>query len=39
MSVDPQERSTWRSDMRSTMHAASLLLERGPTDVYDVPAC
>ena len=30
--VDPQERSTWRSGVRSAMHAASQLpyMERGP---------
>ena len=32
--VDPQERSTWRSAMR----AASQLPGRGPTDVDDTPA-
>ena len=36
--VDPQERSTWRSGVRSAMHAASQLPSRGPTDVDDVPA-
>ena len=39
--VDPQERSTWRSGVRSAMLAASQLPGRGPTDV-DVdpaPAC
>ena len=36
--VDPQERSTWRSGVRSAMHAASQLLGRGPTDVDDAPA-
>ena len=30
--VDPQERSTWRSQ-RSAMHAASQLPGRGPSDV------
>ena len=33
--VDPQERSTLRSGMRSAMHAASQLPGRGPTDVDD----
>ena len=33
--VDPQERSTWRSGVRSAMRAASQLLGRGPTDVDD----
>ena len=36
--VDPQERSTWRSGVRSAMHAASQLPEKGPTDVDDAPA-
>ena len=31
--VDPQERSTSRSGVRSGMHAPSLLRGRGPTDV------
>ena len=35
--VDPQERSTWRSGVRSAMPAASQLPGRGPTDV-DAPA-
>ena len=35
--VDPQERSTWRSGVRSAMHAACQLPGREPTDV-DVPA-
>ena len=38
MIVDPQERSTWRSGVRSAMHAASKLFGRGPTDVDDAPA-
>ena len=29
---DPQERSTWRSGVRSVMRAASQLPGRGPTD-------
>ena len=33
--VDPQERSTWGSGVRSAMHAASQLTGRGPTDVDD----
>ena len=37
--VDPQERSTWRSGVRSAMPAASQLPVRGHTDVDDVPAC
>ena len=36
--VDPQERSTWISGVRSAMHAASQLPGRGPTDVDDAPA-
>ena len=36
--VDPQERSTWRSGVRSAMLAASQLPGRGPTDVDDAPA-
>ena len=31
--VDPQERSTWRSGVRSAMHAASQLPGKGLTDV------
>ena len=36
--VDPQERSTWRSGVRSAMCAASQLPGRAPTDVDDAPA-
>ena len=36
--VAPQERSTWRSGVRSAMRAASQLPGRGPTDVDDAPA-
>ena len=36
--VDTQERSTWRSGVRSAMHAASQLLGRGPTVVDVAPA-
>ena len=36
--VDPQERSTWRSGVRSAMHVASKLPGKGPTDVDDAPA-
>ena len=39
MTVDPQERSTWRSGVRSAMHAARQLQGRGSTDVDDAPAC
>ena len=34
--VDPQERSTWRSGVRFAMPAASQLPGRGPTDVDDL---
>ena len=37
MTVDPQERSTWRSGVRSAMHAASQLAGRGLTDMDDAP--
>ena len=36
--VDPQERNTWRSGVRSAMHVASQLPGKGPTDVDDAPA-
>ena len=36
--VDPQERSTCRSGVRSAMHAASQLPGKGPTDVDVAPA-
>ena len=36
--VGPQERSTWRSGVRSAMRAASQLPGKGPTDVDDAPA-
>ena len=36
--VDSQERSTWRSGVRSVMRAASQLPEKGPTDLDDAPA-
>ena len=36
--VDPQERSTWRSGVRSAMCAASQLPGKGPTDEDDAPA-
>ena len=35
--VDPQERSTWRSHVRSAMCAASQLPGRRPTYVDDAP--
>ena len=39
--IDPHDRHAWRSCMTSTMHAASQLPGRGPTDVNvaPVPAC
>ena len=41
LTLDPHDRHTWRSCMRSTMHAASQLPGKGPTDVdvASVPAC
>ena len=36
--VDPQERSTWRSGVRSAMRAARQIPGKGPTDVDDAPA-
>ena len=36
--VDTQERSTWRSGVRSAMHAVSQLPGKGTTDVDDAPA-
>ena len=36
--VVPQERSTWRSGVRSAMRAACQLPGKGPTDVDDAPA-
>ena len=38
MTVDPQERSTWRSGVGYDMRAASQLPGKGPTDVDDAPA-
>ena len=39
--IDSHDRHTWRSGVRSAMHAASQLPGRGPTDVdiASVPAC
>ena len=39
--INPRDRHTWRSGVRSAMHAASQLYGRGPTgvDVAPVPAC
>ena len=38
--INPHDRHTWRSGVRSAMHAASQLSGRGPTgvDVVPVPA-
>ena len=36
--VSPQERSTWRSGVRSAMCATSQLPGKRPTDVDDAPA-
>ena len=33
LAIDPHDRHTWRSGVRSAMHAASQLPGRGPTDV------
>ena len=40
LAIDPQDRYTWRSGVRSAIHAASQLPGRGPTgvDVAPVPA-
>ena len=38
MTVASQERSTWRSGVKSAMCAASQLPGKGPTDVDDAPA-
>ena len=35
--INRHERYTWRSGVRSAMHAASQLSERGSTDVDVVP--
>ena len=39
--IVPHDRDTWRSGVRSAMHAASQLPGRGPTvvDMAPVPAC
>ena len=39
--INPHDRDTWRSSVRSAMHAASQLLGKGPTvvDIAPVPAC
>ena len=35
--INPRDRHTWRSDVRSAMLAASQLSESGPTDVVLAP--
>ena len=35
--IDPHDRDTWRSGVRSAMHSASQLPGRGPTDVDMAP--
>ena len=35
--INPHDRHTWRSGVRSAMHAESQLSGRGPTDVYVAP--
>ena len=39
--IDPHDRDTWRSGVRSAMRAASQLPGRGPTvvDIAPIPAC
>ena len=39
--IDPHDRDTWRSGVRSAMRAASQLPGRGPTvvDMASIPAC
>ena len=41
LAINPHDRHTWRSAVRSAMCAASQLSGRGPTgvDVAPVPAC
>ena len=36
-SVDPQDRSTWRTGVRSALGPASQLPAKGPTDVESAP--
>ena len=36
--INPQERNTWGSDVRSSMYAASQLSVGSPTEVDDAPA-
>ena len=35
--INPQDRDTWRSDVRSAMRAASQLPGKGPTDMDIAP--
>ena len=37
LAIDPQDRHTWRSGVRSAMHAASQLSGREPVDVDVAP--
>ena len=37
--INPHDRHTWRSGVRSAMGAASQLPGRGTTDVAPVPVC
>ena len=37
LAIDPHDRDTWRSGVRSAMHAASKLPGREPTDVDIAP--
>ena len=41
LAISPHDRESWRSGVRSAMHAASQLPGRGPTDVdvVPVPSC
>ena len=41
LAIDPHDRHTWRSGLRSAVRAASQLSGRGPTnvDIAPVPAC
>ena len=38
LAIDPHDRYTWRSGVRSAMHAASQLSGRGPADL-DAVSC
>ena len=37
LAINPHDRHTWRSGVRSAMHAAGQLSGRGPTDVDVAP--